>query len=422
MKVSDVMQRSIISVSEDTSIAEVGRLIFNIGVAGIPVVKGRKLVGIVTEQDILSRMYPTMQEVVEDYTHSRDFEQMEKNLTSLLYSPVKKIMVKTVTSIGSDTPIMHAQSIMLINKFSRLPVVDKENNLIGIISQGDIFRQLIRNEVPRLEKERYADFIATHYDLMVNWEKRFKYELPALFYLFKQEKVEKVLDLGAWTGEYTIALAKEGMKYVLGADHNTIMYKISEAKKEKLAPNIRKNIDFLLTDYKNLSKEIKQKFDSIVLMGNALPYIPLPLDHLFKQASSLLREKNGVLIIQTLNFEKILKQKNRLLSFIMQKSKRNEEKEHLFVEFFDKKEKDQLLHHVIVFDSDGKNWIFKGITTVPIFAPTKNELEKALVKSGFKEISFSGNNGEYQGDYGRLSFEEKFEPLKSDWLNVVAIR
>lgn len=78
MKVADIMQRSLTCVSGETPLKDVARMIFSLGISGVPVVKGNKLLGIVTEQDILSKMYPSLQELAEDYVHARDFESMEK--------------------------------------------------------------------------------------------------------------------------------------------------------------------------------------------------------------------------------------------------------------------------------------------------------------------------------------------------------
>ena len=226
MKVSEIMVKTVFTVSENTPIKEVSRLIFGLGIGGIPVIKDQKLVGIITEKEILSKMYPTMEDLIEDYVHARDFEQMEKNLKEILESPASNIMNRKVTSIGPDTPIMQAQSMMLINKFSRVPVVDRNGKLLGIVSQGDIFRHLIKEEIPALEKENYANFIAKNYDLMVNWAKRYQYEFPALFSLFKKEKVQSIIDLGVWTGEYTIELARKTGFKILGLDRNPIMVNI----------------------------------------------------------------------------------------------------------------------------------------------------------------------------------------------------
>lgn len=422
MKVSSIMQKSIITITENTPFKEAARLIFSLGMSGIPVVKGKKLVGIITEEDILFRMHPTTKDLIEDYAHARNFEEMEKNLVHLLETSVGEVMNREVKTGRPDTPLMQAQSMMLLNKFSKLPIVNNKNELIGIISQGDIFREILKNEIPKIEREQYAGFIGRHYDLMVNWDKRFGYEFPILFHEFKKENIESVLDLGIWTGEYTIGLAKNGVERILGLDHNEIMIKMSGDKIKKLPAYLRKNIRVKLSDFSDLVK-LDEEFDAAICMGNSLPYIPLELPKLFKEVGKVLRKKKAVIVLQVLNFEKILKKKDRLLSFIIQESHLGAEKEHLFIEFFDQgKNNYELLHHVIIFDNDGKNWIFKGVTTIPIFYYKKSYIEKILKSTGFKDIKFSGNLGKYQGEYGQLSFTEPFDPEQSDWLNVIAVR
>lgn len=400
---------------------DVGRMIFSLGIGSIPVISGKKLIGIVTQQDILSHLFPSLKEVVEDYVHARNFEEMEKNFPEILSTPVSLIMNKNVTSISPDMSIMEAQSVMLLGKFSHLPVVDKKGDIVGMVSQGDIFRSLIKDEMPQLEKEEYAIFVARYYDLMVNWEKRFEYEFPSLIRLFARHKVKSILDLGVWTGKYTIGLAEEGGYKILGLDHNGIMIKMSEEKREKLPEWVKNNVHFLLTSFKDFSRKIDEKLDAAICMGGSLPYFPVSFDVLFSEVAKTLRKDNPLIVLQILNFDKVLKQ-GGLLSFKIQKSRNELGREHLFLELLEKKSEDSLLHRVIIFDSDGKNWIFKGITTIDIAYMNKEIVEKELRKIGFKNISFSGNIGEYQGEYGRLSFIKPFDKGESDWLNVVATK
>lgn len=421
MKVASIMRKSLVTVKEETPLKEVGLLIFSLGLSGIPVVRGNKLVGIVTEKDILSKFHPSVIEYMEDPVNAGNFEYMEKNLRQYLNTPASEIMSSSPTTITADMPLVKAQALMSSQHISRLPIVDSENNLVGIVSQGDIFRELIKNEMPTLEKERYAGFIARYYDLMVNWNKRFSDEFPVLLELFKREKIKSVLDVGVWTGEYTIGFAKKGLR-IVGLDNHKIMFDMSTKKKDILPSKFRKNVKFLLTDYTDFSNDLGEKLDAAVCMGNSLPYIPVSPEILFKEIGKSLREKNGIIVLQVLNFEKILKSKNRLISFIIQKSKDGIDKEHLFMEFFDNPKGKTIVHHVVIFDSDGKNWIYKGTTSILVQNLTREEIEKALRKNGFKKITVAGNVGEYQGEFGKFSFEEPFDPQKSDFLNIVAIR
>lgn len=154
MKIADIMQTIIATTTENASLKEVGKDIFSLGISAIPVVKGSKLVGIVTQQDILYKIFPSMAELTEDYIHLRDFEQMEKRFREVLDVPVSKIMHRHITTVLKETPIMNAQSLMLVNGFSHLPVVDEKNKLLGMVSQGDIFRRLIKGQMPKLRKKK----------------------------------------------------------------------------------------------------------------------------------------------------------------------------------------------------------------------------------------------------------------------------
>lgn len=422
MKVSQIMQRSVTSISPNTPLKEVIRLIFRLSISGIPVVDKGKMIGIVTEADILKKLHPTLGDIIEDRTKATNFELMEKNLKSIMNMCTCDIMTKTFTSISHDEPIMKAQSMMFLNNISRLPVLDDNNKLIGIISQGDIFRELIKNEFPIVEKERYADFVAKYYDKMVDWEKRFDFELPIIFRQFKKLEANTVIDVGSWTGEYSINLVKEGMKKVLAIDHNKSMIELSKKKLRRLTKKQTEKIEFRLTDFKNLEEISKERYDVAICMGNSLPYVPVIFPDFLTQLKKVLRRENGAIILQVLNQEKLLKKEDRVLSLQIQKSKEGG-LENLFLEFFDTTEDPlRVIHHLVIFEKADKEWLFKGITSIPIFYYTHEYLEKQLKEHGFKRIIIAGNQGEYQGEYGQLSFHEPFDPEKSDWINIVAVR
>lgn len=411
-----MVRKSVFSVTEDTPVKEASRLIFSMDITGIPVIRGTKLVGIVTEKDILAKIFPSLQDVAEDFIHSYDFEAMEENLINVLSMPVKKIMNTNVVSISFDAPIMRAQSAMLVNKISRLPVVDKENNLLGIVSQGNIFRHLLKKEMPKMQKERYADYIAGYYDDMVSWENRFKHDFPILKKLAKQLKAKNILDIGTWTGEYAIELAKKVDASITGVDHNPRMIEKSNQKKEKLTAAIKNKISFFFTDFENMSADVNKKFEIALCLGNSLPYVPISIAKLVKDVSNKLLEKNGIFIIQLHNFEKILKKHNKLLNFTTHKSDDNDNTDHLFIEFLDKKNKKQLIHNVVIFGFDGDNWVLKANLSLPIHHIQEKEIEELLKKSGFKNIQITGN----KGPCAMLSVKEPFNPQESDWLNIIA--
>lgn len=422
MKVSEIMHRSVVTVTEDVLLKEAGRLIFTLGIAGVPVVRGKKLVGVVTEQLILSKMHPTLEDLIDDYVHARNFDSMIKNIHSVLEATVGEVMNPNVMTISPDAPLMQAHSLMQVNKFSRLPVVNEKHELLGIISQGDIFRTILKDEIPELERERYAGFITKYYDQMVDWNKRFDAEFPALFKLFENKKVKKILDVGTWTGEYAIGMAKRSNYSILGVDSSSVMIRRANEKRAKLTKGVSKRINFTLTDYSDMTSLSKDKFDAVTFMGNSLAYNPVDLNNLFKNLSGIISDK-AVVVIRLINFDKILNSKNRLLNFGINKTQEEDGKrDQMSLEFLDYRSKSSVFLNSIIFNYDGVNWAYKGITTIEVKNIRGNDLGNILSKAGFKKITFFGNTGGYQANIGELSFESPFDPLKDDWLTVVAER
>lgn len=151
MKVRDVFQKKVGYITPDSTLFDAAKFIFGHKHQGIPVVKikgkNKKLVGFITEQDIISQLFPKVKDLFEDYVHERDFEAMEKNVKNILIKKVKTVMSKKNISIHVDEPLLKAASIMKIGDVSRMPVVDDQGKLIGIISKVDIFRALVSRKI-----------------------------------------------------------------------------------------------------------------------------------------------------------------------------------------------------------------------------------------------------------------------------------
>lgn len=151
MKVRNVFQKKIGYTTPDSNLSDAAKFIFGHKHQGIPVVKikgrNKKLVGFITEQDILSQLFPKVSDIIEDYVHERDFEEMEKNVKIVLTKKVKDVMNKNITSIHLNEPLLKAESIMKLKDISRLPVIDDKGFLVGIISKVDIFKALVSNKL-----------------------------------------------------------------------------------------------------------------------------------------------------------------------------------------------------------------------------------------------------------------------------------
>jgi len=128
MNVGRRMSHPVITVQPNTSITKVHELMTHEKIQQTPVVKDGKLIGIVSEKDIL-KAYPS------PVTSLSVWE-----ITSLLEKiTVKDIMVEKVFTVNEDTPIEDAARMMVDNQISSLPVM-RGKELVGIITKSDLFR------------------------------------------------------------------------------------------------------------------------------------------------------------------------------------------------------------------------------------------------------------------------------------------
>ena len=122
MQVVDVMTTDVISVTPDTPIKDAAGLMFRHRVSGLPVVgDDGGVVGIITEADFLrlEGARSTAEEV----------------------SPVEsvgQVMNKGVVTVAADVAVSDAARIMVVQDVKRLPVVDPDARLVGILSRLDV--------------------------------------------------------------------------------------------------------------------------------------------------------------------------------------------------------------------------------------------------------------------------------------------
>lgn len=132
--VKDWMTSDVITVTPATTLPDADRLMVGKMIRRLPVVANGRLVGIVTYGDI---------------RNARPSSVNRLNLWELSYlmphTTMKEIMSRDPITIAPDATIGEAAQLMLKNMISGLPVVDDEGQLVGIITESDIFRLVVRN-------------------------------------------------------------------------------------------------------------------------------------------------------------------------------------------------------------------------------------------------------------------------------------
>lgn len=153
MLVKDIMSRQPIVAHKQTKFGKVWELIFEKRISCIPIInKKKQLLGVISEEDLMTKLYPSYEQFFFDPSFSRDFEQFEGNISQSAKLKAKDIMNKEVYTSREKDPIMKAASKMLIYKVNCLPVVKKKKEklfIVGVICKGDIFSQLFKKNIKK---------------------------------------------------------------------------------------------------------------------------------------------------------------------------------------------------------------------------------------------------------------------------------
>ena len=133
------------TVTPDTTYRDLCKKIFSTHIHTLPVVDpDNKLIGIVTRKDILERLYPKYQDVMDYLETPQDFEAMEERIREMAPIKAKDIMCRTVIFSRETTLVMRALSRMIVRHVDQLPVLNDDDQVVGVITKGDIFYSLFR--------------------------------------------------------------------------------------------------------------------------------------------------------------------------------------------------------------------------------------------------------------------------------------
>jgi CBS-domain-containing membrane protein len=114
------MTREVVSVSPDASVEEAARIMARLGISSLVVSRGDELLGIITERDVTTRVV------------ARGASPGEVRIGD--------VMSTSLVTVTPDAPLEDATRVMLDNRIKKLPVVDAERRLLGILSITDSAR------------------------------------------------------------------------------------------------------------------------------------------------------------------------------------------------------------------------------------------------------------------------------------------
>lgn len=159
MKAKDIMTTPVITVDPETSVRDIATLLFERRISGVPVVDEGRLVGIVTEGDLIRRheigtdqrqlqVSWWLRLIAEDETPG-EYVRSHAKLA-------KDIMTRDLITVDEETPITKIAMIFETRGVKRVPVL-REGQLIGIVSRANLVQALaVRSQsavAPRAESD-----------------------------------------------------------------------------------------------------------------------------------------------------------------------------------------------------------------------------------------------------------------------------
>ena len=145
--VADIMTTELITVSPKTSLQEAIQIIADRKISGLPVVDDEgQLVGIISETDLTWQATgveaPPYVMFLDSVIYLQNPAKHNQEVHKALGQTVAEAMSEKPTTIKQDRLVREAARIMHEKKVRRLPVVDDNDKLIGIITQGDVIRMM----------------------------------------------------------------------------------------------------------------------------------------------------------------------------------------------------------------------------------------------------------------------------------------
>ena len=144
-RVADIMERAVVTIGPKATVKELAVLLRDKDVRGLPVVDDGRLVGVVTEGDIVAQdadlHFPHYIQFLDSFIYLESTKKFEERLKKAVGTTVGDIMTDEVFSVAPQDPMSAAATLMRDHKINLVPVVDGYK-LVGIVTRHDVIASL----------------------------------------------------------------------------------------------------------------------------------------------------------------------------------------------------------------------------------------------------------------------------------------
>jgi CBS domain-containing protein len=142
MRAADVLESEVVTVGPETSVSDVAKLLLSRKISALPVVDNGRLVGIVSEGDLIRRVETQTER------HRSWWLELLTSDEALATEYVKsharyagEVMTRKVVTAREDTPLTDIAKLFEDNNIKRVPIL-RDDKIVGVVSRSDLLRVL----------------------------------------------------------------------------------------------------------------------------------------------------------------------------------------------------------------------------------------------------------------------------------------
>jgi len=147
MLVKDIMFTDFITLSPKMTFFEAAKIFLSKRISGAPVVDEKgTLVGILSEKDLFRGLYPSYEKYYTDPDYYLSEQGLQEAMEESKNKLVEDVMSKRIITATPETPILKIGGLMVATGIHRIPVIDKNNKVIGMVTRGDTYRKILQEK------------------------------------------------------------------------------------------------------------------------------------------------------------------------------------------------------------------------------------------------------------------------------------
>lgn len=145
LKAKDIMSKEVKTISPESSVEDAAKILSDNNVSGLPVVEDGKLLGIVSESDLIVKdkklHFPDYINVIGGIIYLESYKKFKKEFKKFIAVNVEDLMTEDVITVSPDEIVEDIATIMSEEDVNRLPVVEGDR-IVGIVTRGDLLKHL----------------------------------------------------------------------------------------------------------------------------------------------------------------------------------------------------------------------------------------------------------------------------------------